>query len=100
MSSPDDIRPLSLRLLWLFGLNTSIGLLIAIGLWWFHAKGDAPLLPAYLTDSLIHSSVYGAMFGLAMPYLGERLAALRFPWNWIWIVASLALIAAAATLAV
>jgi two-component system, LytTR family, sensor histidine kinase AlgZ len=100
MSSPDNVRPLSLRLLWLFGLNASIGLLIAITLWWFHAKGAAPLWPAYLADSLIHSGAYGAMFGLAMPYLGERLAALRFPWNWIWVVASLALIAAVATLIV
>lgn len=37
---------------------------------------------------------------MGMPYLGERLAALRFPWNWIWIVFSLALIAAAASLVV
>lgn len=69
-------------------------------LWWFQARGEVPLLPAYLTDSLIHSSVYAASFGLLMPYLGERLAALRAPWNWIWIVASLALLAAAATLLV
>lgn len=100
MSLPDNIRPISLRLLWLFGLNASIGLSIAVILWWFQTKGDSPLLPTYLADSLIHSIAYGAMFGMGMPYLGERLAALRFPWNWTWIVASLALIAAAASLVV
>jgi sensor histidine kinase YesM len=100
MVSPDKIKPLGPRLPWLFGLNVSIGILMAITLWWFQSSGDARLLPARLGASLIHSVAYGGMFGLAMPYLGERLVALRFPWNWSWIVASLALIAAASTLVV
>jgi signal transduction histidine kinase len=100
MVSPDKIKPLGPRLLWLFGLNVSIGILMAVTFWWIQPSSDARLLPAHLAASLIHSVAYGGMFGLAMPYLGERLVALRFPWNRIWIVASLALIAAASTLAV
>lgn len=96
----DNKKTFHMRLLWLLGLNASLGLLFEMMLWWSQTRGDKLMLSAYLTSSLIHSCVYGVMFGTAMPYLGERLVALRFPWNWVWIVTSLVLIAAVATLVV
>lgn len=96
----DNKKTFRLRMLWLLGLNASLGLLFEITLWWSQTRGDKLMLSAYLTSSLIHSCVYGVMFGTAMPYLGERLAALRFPWSWAWAVSSLALVAAVATLVV
>jgi len=42
-----------------------------------------------LLASLVDSLIYGLWFGLTMPYLGERLAALRAPWNWASIIALL-----------
>jgi sensor histidine kinase YesM len=53
-----------------------------------------------LADSAIHSVIYGAMFGLAMPYLAERFGFLEYPWNWISIITSLAVVAVVATAAV
>lgn len=88
------------RLMWVLGLNSTIAILIAITLWWIQARGAAHSLPVHLLNSFIHSLTYGTFFGLAMPYLAERLARLRPPWNWISIIASLAGIAVLATLAV
>jgi sensor histidine kinase YesM len=93
-------RTLGVRLLWVFGLNAAIGLFIAITLWWLQSKGDLHALPGHLSDSFIHSFIYGTMFGLGMAYLAERLETFRSPWNWISIIASLAVIAVAATMAV
>lgn len=98
MNSLYNSKTYGLRLWWLLGLNTSIGLCLALTLWWFQTRGDTGLLPGHVLASLIHSCLYGAMFGLAMPYLGERIGFLRSPWNWAWIVVSLALIAIVATL--
>ena len=93
-------RTLSFRLLWVLGLNAITGLFIALTLWWLQSGGDFHSLPVHLADSFIHSSIYGTLFGLSMPYLAERLATLRPPWNWLSIVASLAMIAILATTAV
>ena len=93
-------RTLRVRLLWVFGLNAAIGLFIAITLWWLQSRGDLHTLPGHLGDSFIHSFIYGTMFGLGMAYLAERLATFRSPWNWISIIASLAVIAVLATMAV
>jgi sensor histidine kinase YesM len=94
MSYSKSIR---IRLVWVFGLNATIGLGIAISLWWFQSGGDLHSLPSHLADSAIHSLIYGTIFGLAMPYLAEPLGALRAPWNWISIITSLALLAVCAT---
>jgi sensor histidine kinase YesM len=93
-------KNLVVRLLWVLGLNSAIAILIAITLWWLQARGAAHSLPIHLLNSFIHSLTYGTFFGLAMPYLAERLARRRPPWNWISIIASLAGIAVLATLAV
>ena len=94
------IRSLRLRLVWILGLNAAIGLCIAISLWWLQSRGNLHSLPSHLADSAIHSVIYGTMFGLAMPYLAERFGALRFPWNGISIISSLAVVSVLATAAV
>jgi sensor histidine kinase YesM len=94
------IKTLRLRLLWVFGLNATIGLCIAISLWWLQSRGNLHSLPTHLADSAIHSVIYGTTFGLAMPYLAERFGFLRYPWNWIAIITSLAGMAVFATAAV
>jgi sensor histidine kinase YesM len=85
----------------LLGLNIFIGLVIALILFWAEAQSNQRGLPAQIVISLIHSTIYGLLFGLTMPYLAERLAAIRRPvWNWISILISLGLLAALSTLAV
>ena len=91
---------LRLRLLWLIGLNAGAGLVIAIATWWSQSGWNVHLLPVHLADSFIHSAIYGTSFGLAMPYVAERLAIFKAPWNWISIIASLWVIAIAATVIV
>ena len=93
-------KTLQLRLVWVFGLNAIIGLLVAIPFWWLKSKGDLHSLPLHLEDSFIHSAIYGTTFGLGMPYLAERLGALRSPWNWASITFSIAVLAVLATAAV
>lgn len=94
------MRSISLRVVWVLGLNAAVGLCIAISVWWLQSRTDLHLLPTHLADSLIHSVVYGTMFGFTMPYLAERFGFLRFPWNWITIFASLAVVALVATAAI
>jgi sensor histidine kinase YesM len=94
------METLRLRLVWILGLNATIGLCIAISLWWLQSSGNLHSLPIHLADSAIHSVIYGTMFGLAMPYLAERFGSLRSPWNWISIITSLAIVAIMATAAV
>src|SRR2546421_11976408 len=79
-------KSLRLRLVWVLGLNATVGLCIAFSLWWLQSRGNLHSLPSHLADSAIHSVTYGTMFGLAMPYLAERFGALRFPWNGISII--------------
>jgi signal transduction histidine kinase len=93
-------KSLRLRIVSVLGLNAAVGLLLAISFWWFQSRGDVHSFATHLADSAIHSLVYGTMFGLAMPYLGERLGSLRLPWNWISVIPSLALVAVVATSAV
>lgn len=95
-----SIKTVSLRLAWILGLNAAIGLCIAILPWWLQSRGDVHSLSTHLADSAIHSILYGTTFGLAMPYLGERFGLLRFPWNWITIITSLAVVAVTATAAI
>ena len=94
------IKTLRLRLIWVLGLNATVGLCIAISLWWLQSRGNLHSLPSHLADSAIHSVIYGTMFGLAMPYLAERFGALRFPWDGISIITSLAVVSVLATAAV
>ena len=89
-----------LRLVWVFGLNAAVGLCVAVSLWWLQSRSDVHSLPTHLADSLLHSFIYGTMFGLTMPYLAERLGFLRPPWNWITIITSLAVVALVATAAI
>src|SRR5947209_2350101 len=94
-----NVRPFSTRLLRLAGLNTFIALVIALALSWAGVRG-ARGLPAQFGDALIHSTVYGLLFGLTMPYLAERLSPLRAPLIWAGVLASLALLSASGSLAV
>lgn len=93
-----DARLLWGRLLRLMCLNVAIGVVLALILWLAQAKGATHSFSDQLIASLIHSIIYGLIFGLAMPYLAERFAVLRLPWNWALIIASLLLLAATATL--
>src|SRR2546423_14349475 len=100
LSARDPFRTLSTRLLLLAGLNIFIGLVIATALFWSGARGGARTLTAEFADSLTHSIIYGLLFGLAMPYLAERLSALRAVWSWAGIIASLALLSLSGSLLV
>src|SRR2546423_6156661 len=97
MSEKDGARSLTARVLRLVGLNILIALLMALVLSWVDARCGQHRLPEQLISSLIHSITYGLMFGLAMPYLGERLAALRAPMNWSLIITALLVISAVAS---
>jgi two-component system, LytTR family, sensor histidine kinase AlgZ len=100
LSASENIRTLGTRLLRLAGLNIFIGLVIASVSVWSGGRGGAHALPAEFADSLTHSMIYGLLFGLAMPYLAERLSALRAPLNWAAVVASLALLSLSGSLLV
>jgi len=100
LSAREHFRTLSTRLLLLAGLNIFIGLVIATALFWSGARGGARTLTAEFADSLTHSIIYGLLFGLAMPYLAERLSALRAVWSWAGIIASLALLSLSGSLLV
>ena len=95
-----SVNPLKTRLARLMGLNVLIGIVIALILWRFDAGRSHHGLPAEILASLIHSIIYGLMFGLTMPYLAERLAIIRSPWNWASIVGALGLIAVLGSLLV
>src|SRR5205085_12306855 len=88
----------SRRLLYLMGLDVSIGLLVALLFWPLQPSLYQPRLSSRISVSLIDSTVYGLCFGLTMPYLGERLALLRTPWNCLAIIAALLLLAPASSL--
>jgi two-component system sensor histidine kinase AlgZ len=85
------------RVLVTLGLNVCIGLLMAVVLWAAQPGGKEQPFASHLAPSFIHAGVYGASFGLLMPYLGERVGFLRAPWNWITIAVSLLMIAAGGT---
>jgi two-component system sensor histidine kinase AlgZ len=94
-----DAKPWGTRLLRLAWLNVAVGVALALT-FWLARRGGADSFSDEITSSLIHSFAYGSAFGLLMPHVGERLAALRAPWNWVSITASLLLLAGAASLVV
>lgn len=100
MKRSGDSRPFRTRLLFLAWLNSAIAIVVALLIWLSPARGNHHSLWDQLVQSFIHSTFYGFGFGLAMAHLGERLALLRVPWNWVSIVASLVLIALTTTMAV
>src|SRR2546421_8363605 len=80
----------------IIALNLAIGVVIGIVFWIFQRSSPPESLGRELTASLIHAAVYGAMFGLSMPYLADL--PVRFRWNWAVIGIALAAIAAISTL--
>lgn len=97
---PVDAKPWGTRLLRLAWLNVAVGVALALTFWLAQRDSGAGSFSGEITSSLIHSFAYGSAFGLLMPHVGERLAALRAPWNWVSITASLLLLAGAASLVV
>jgi two-component system, LytTR family, sensor histidine kinase AlgZ len=100
MNPIGDAKPFRIRLLYLTGLNSSIAIVVALMLWLSPNRDNQHSLSVYIIESLIHSTIYGLMFGLIMPYLGERLSAIRPPWSSVAIVASLMLIALVSSMVV
>lgn len=97
---PVDAKPWGTRLLRLAWLNVAVGVALGLTFWLARRGSGADSFSDEIASSLIHSFAYGSAFGLLMPYLGERLAALRAPWNWVAVTASLLLLAGAASLVV
>lgn len=93
-------KPFSARLMQIVWLNFAIALTLAFAFWTVQTKGSYLTLSDEIITSLIHSVIYGLTFGLAMPYLSERLTMIRAPWNWAAIIASLLSLAFASTLLV
>jgi two-component system, LytTR family, sensor histidine kinase AlgZ len=94
MSARTKTIPLSTRLLRLVGLNTFVALALGLILFWSEPQNNQQTLRTQLTSALIHSTIYGLLFGLMMPVVAERLAAMRRPWRWTGIPLALLLIAA------
>jgi sensor histidine kinase YesM len=78
-------------------VNIAIALALAFVFWIVQSKASHYSLSDEIISSLVHAGVYGLFFGFSMPYLSERLATLRAPWNWAAITASLMLITLLAT---
>ncbi len=97
MSRANKTRISGKRLLKLVALNVSIGVAVGLALWLLQNRAAGQTLGQELVSSLIHSGFYGLLFGLPMPYFGERLAVIRPPWNWISIIFTLLLIAVVST---
>jgi two-component system sensor histidine kinase AlgZ len=100
MGARTQTRSLGTRFLYVAGLNVLIALAMGLILYWSESQSDVETLRTQLITSLIHSTIYGLSFGLLMPYIGERLAATRPPWNWAGILFSIGLIAALSSLMV
>jgi sensor histidine kinase YesM len=98
MNPPEKTGNFGARLAKITLLNFAVALSLGFAFWFFQKNAAQKALPEELISSLIHASIYGVMFGLLMPYIGERLTNLRVPWNWIFIVSSLLIIAASSTL--
>src|ERR1044071_2400360 len=100
MSARTRTISLSTRLLRLIVLNTFAALALGLILFWSEPQNNQQTLRTQLITSLIHSTIYGLMFGLMMPFVAERLAAMRQPWCWTGITLVLLLIAAISSLMV
>lgn len=100
MDITNKIKPYGARLLRIIWLNLVIALVLGLALWSVRTKASHSSFSGEIIISFIHSIIYGFMFGLAMPYLGERLAILRVPLNWVLIIVSLLIIAFVSTLVV
>jgi sensor histidine kinase YesM len=100
LKAPFEAKPRGARLLRLAWLNVAVGLALAFVFWLAQRGGGAHSFSDEIISSLVHSFVYGSAFGLLMPYLGERLMALRAPLSWVSMTAALLLIAGAASLVV
>lgn len=100
MSARTKTIPLGTRLLRLVALNIFVALALALILFWSAPHSNQQTLRAQLTISLIHSNIYGLLFGLMMPFAAERLAILRQLWRWTGITLALLLIAAVSSLMV
>jgi sensor histidine kinase YesM len=100
MSARTKIIPSSTRLLRLVGLNTSVALALGLILFWSESQNNQQTLRTQLAISLIHSTIYGLLFGLMMPYAAERLGMMRQPWRWTSITLALLLLAAVSSLMV
>lgn len=100
MNQTNKSRPFGARLIRLLVLNVLVAVAVALIWYWAKAGNDDGHLPSLITSSLIHSMIYGLMFGVLMPYIAERLTPLQRPWNWAWILISLAVIAVSSSLLV
>jgi sensor histidine kinase YesM len=69
--------------------NLAVAAIVGLLFWWFTAHGAPQEIWSYCKISLVYSNVYGLLMGLSMPYLGQRIAALRSPWKWIAMVITL-----------
>ena len=93
-------KPFGTRLMQIVWLNFAVAVALGFAFWTVQTKGSYLTLSDEIIASLIHSSIYGLTFGLAMPYLSERLTIIRSPWNWTAIIASLLFVAFISTLLV
>lgn len=100
MSARTKTIPFSTRLLRLIGLNIFVALALGLILFWSQSPSNQQTLSTQLTAALIHSNIYGLLFGLMMPAIAERLAAMRQPRRWVGILIALGLLAALSSLIV
>ena len=88
---------LFLRVLtWNLGVSAVVGSLF----WWFEGDGAPREIWAYCQVALVYANTYGFLMGLTMPYLGERIDALRGALAWTLMVAALLVLTALASLIV
>ncbi len=93
-------RLLGSRFARIIGLNLLIALALSLLFWVFQGRTSENRLYDELVSALIHALIYGSMFGLIMPYLGDRLAHIRRPWNWLSIGSGVMIITAVSTLVI
>jgi sensor histidine kinase YesM len=92
-----ETLPVGRRVFHIVWVNAAIAVALALVFWLVQSKSSHQTFSDTVISSLLHAAIYGLFFGFSMPYLGERLAVVRAPWNWTAIIASLLLIAFLAT---